>query len=823
MPKKKKQQKPPNEGEKLFVEKVKRTVIEDEMKTSYLDYSMSVIVSRALPDARDGLKPVQRRIIYGMHELGLQPGKGYRKAARVVGDVMGKYHPHGDLSIYDTLVRMAQDFSLRYPLVDGQGNFGSVDGDAAAAMRYTETRMAPITTAMLADIEKETVDFGRNFDDTLDEPLTMPALLPNLLVNGGDGIAVGMATKIPPHNLSEVAAAICKLVDNPDMPDDKVAKLVKGPDFPTRGIIVGREGIDSAYKTGKGRLTVRARVDYEELKNGRTAIIVQEIPYQVNKTKLINDIVEMVKSKKTEGIADLRDESDREGMRLVIELRRAAQPPLVLNQLYKHTQMQTTYGVIMIALVDGVPRTLTLKQALQCYIDHRFDVVERRTKFDLKAAEEKAHILEGLKIALDNLDEVIEVIRKSKDVPTARDRLMKSFKLTEVQAQAILDMRLARLTGLERQKVIDELKATKQLIKELRAILADKKRIYGIIKYEITKLAEEFGDVRRTEIAPGEEEELSLEDLIEEKDVAITLTHEGYIKRTPLSVYRTQGRGTRGVAGADAGKGEDFVERLFVANTHHYLLFFTDAGKCYWLKVYNIPEGARTARGRSVSNLLEMSGDERINAVIPIGDLAAKETLVMATARGIIKKTALEAFSRPKRGGIIALNLDEGDRLVEVEMDRPKGEIMLFTAGGQALRFKSSAVRAMGRTARGVIGIKFKDKNDRVVAMAVPEKGQDILVITERGSGKRTPLKEYSIKGRGGMGILTFKFGKKRNLIVGAAAVSGDEDIVLITTEGVLNRVAVSAISTMGRGTQGVRVMKLPEAVKVAAIAFTRE
>jgi DNA gyrase subunit A len=822
MPKKKKQ-KTANEGEKLFVEKVKRTVIEDEMKTSYLDYSMSVIVSRALPDAHDGLKPVQRRIIYGMHELGLQPGKGYRKSARVVGDVMGKYHPHGDLAIYDTLVRMAQDFSLRYPLVDGQGNFGSVDGDAAAAMRYTETRMAPITASMLADIEKETVDFGRNFDDTLDEPLLMPALLPNLLVNGGDGIAVGMATKIPPHNLNEIAAAICKLVDKPDMPDDKVAKLVAGPDFPTGGIIVGREGIDSAYTTGKGRLTVRARVDFEELKNGRTAIIVNEIPYQVNKTKLINDIVEMVKSKKTEGIADLRDESDREGMRLVIELRRSAQPTLVLNQLHKHTQMQNTYGVIMIALVDGVPRTLTLKQALQCYINHRFEVVERRTKFDLKAAEEKAHILEGLKIALDNLDEVIEVIRKSKDVPTARDRLMKNFKLTEVQAQAILDMRLARLTGLERQKVIDELKATKKLIKELKAILADKKRIYGIIKEELTKLAEEFGDVRRTEIVPGEEDEISLEDLIEEKEVAITLTHEGYIKRTPLSVYRTQGRGTKGVAGASAGKGEDFVERLFVANTHHYLLFFTDAGKCYWLKVYNIPEGARTARGRSVANLLEIGREERITAVIPIADLGTKETLVMATARGIVKKTALEAFSRPKRGGIIALHLDKDDRLVDVELDWPKGEIMLFTASGQALRFKSSKVRTMGRTARGVIGVKFKTKDDRVVAMAVPEKGQDILVITEGGSGKRTPLKEYSIKGRGGMGIITLKSGKKRNLIVGAAAVSGDEDIVLITTEGVLNRVAVSSISTMGRATQGVRVMKLPKDVNIAAIAFTRE
>jgi DNA gyrase subunit A len=822
MPKKKKP-KTENEGEKLFVENIKRTVIEDEMKTSYLDYSMSVIVGRALPVARDGLKPVQRRIIYGMHELGLQPGKGHRKSARVVGDVMGKYHPHGDLAIYDTLVRMAQDFSLRYPLVDGQGNFGSVDGDAAAAMRYTETRMAPITMAMLADIEKETVDFGRNFDDTLDEPLLMPALLPNLLVNGADGIAVGMATKIPPHNLNEIAAAICELVDKPDISDEKVAKSVHGPDFPTGGIIVGREGIDSAYKTGHGRLTVRARVDFEELKNGRAAIIVHEIPYQVNKTKLINDIVEMVKSKKTEGIADLRDESDREGMRLVVELRRSAQPTLVLNQLYKHTQMQTTYGVIMIALVDGVPKMLTLKQALQCYIDHRFEVVERRTKFDLKAAEEKAHILEGLKIALDNLDEVIEIIRKSKDVPTARNRLMKNFKLTEVQAQAILDMRLARLTGLERQKVINELKATKKLIKELKAILADKKRIYGIIKDEITKLAEEFGDVRRTEIVPGEEDEISLEDLIEEKEVAITLTHEGYIKRTPLSVYRTQSRGTKGVAGASAGKGEDFVEHLFVANTHHYLLFFTDAGKCYWLKVYNIPEGTRTARGRSVTNLLEIARGERITAVIPIADLGTKETLVMATARGIVKKTALEAFSRPKRGGIIALHLDKDDRLVDVELDRPKGEIMLFTAGGQALRFKSSKVRTMGRTARGVIGIKFKTKNDCVVAMAVPEKGQDILVITEGGSGKRTPLKEYSIKGRGGMGIITLKSGKKTNLIVGAAAVSGDEDIVLITTEGVLNRVAVSGISTMGRATQGVRVMKLPKNVKVAAIAFTRE
>jgi DNA gyrase subunit A len=823
MPKKKKA-KTENDNENLFREKVKRTVIEDEMKTSYLDYSMSVIVGRALPDARDGLKPVHRKIIYGMHELGLQPGKGYRKSARVVGDVMGKYHPHGDLAIYDTLVRMAQDFSLRYPLVDGQGNFGSVDGDAAAAMRYTEARMAPITAAMLADIEKATVDFTRNFDDTLDEPTVMPALLPNLLVNGGDGIAVGMATKIPPHNLNEIAAAICELVNKPDMPDEKVAKLVQGPDFPTGGIIVGREGIDSAYKTGQGRLTVRARVDFEELKNGRTAIIVNEIPYQVNKTKLINDIVSMVKVKKTEGIADLRDESDRDGMRLVIELRRSAQPTLVLNQLYKHTQMQTTYGVIMIALVDGVPRTLTLKQALQYYIDHRFEVVERRTKYDLKAADEKAHILEGLKIALDNLDEVIEIIRKSKDVPIARERLMERFGLTEVQAQAILDMRLARLTNLERRKVLDDLKATKKLIKDLKAILADKQRIYGIINDEITMLAEEFGDIRRTEIVPGEEEEISLEDLIEEKEVAITLTHEGYIKRTPLSVYRTQGRGTKGVAGASAGKGEDFVEHLFVTNTHHYLLFFTDAGKCYWLKVYNIPEGARTARGRSVTNLLEIGRDERITAVIPIQDLGADETLVMATAGGIVKKVTLEAFSRPKRGGIIALQLDEDDRLVDVELDRPKGEIMLFTAGGQALRFKSSAVRTMGRTARGVIGIKFKSKDDKVVAMALPEKKQDVLVITEGGYGKRTPLKEYPIKGRGGMGVITLRTPKKKpDRVVGSAAISGEEDVVLITTEGVLNRVAVSSISIIGRGTRGVRVMKLPKGVTVAAIAFTRE
>jgi DNA gyrase subunit A len=823
MPKKKKAE-TENENEAVSREKVKRTIIEDEMKTSYLDYSMSVIVGRALPDARDGLKPVQRRIIYGMHELGLQPGKGYRKSARVVGDVMGKYHPHGDLAIYDTLVRMAQDFSLRYPLVDGQGNFGSVDGDAAAAMRYTETRMAPITMAMLADIEKATVDFGRNFDDTLDEPLLMPALLPNLLVNGADGIAVGMATKIPPHNLNEIAAAICELVDNPDIPDDRVAKLVKGPDFPTGGIIVGREGIDSAYKTGHGRLIVRARVDFEELKNGRTAIIVHEIPYQVNKTKLINDIVEMVKSKKTEGIADLRDESDRDGMRLVVELRRAAEPTLVLNQLYKHTQMQTTYGVIMIALVDGVPRTLTLKQAFKCYIDHRFEVVERRTKFDLEAAEEKAHILDGLKIALDNLDEVIEIIRKSKDVPTAREKLMENFGLTEVQAQAILDMRLARLTNLERRKIIDDLKATKNLIKELKAILADKKRIYGILKDEITKLAEEFGDVRRTEIIPGGEEEITLEDLIAEKEVAITITHEGYIKRTALSAYRTQSRGTKGVTGASAGKGEDFVEHLFVANTHHYLLFFTDAGKCYWLKVYNIPEGARTARGRSVTNLIEIGRDERITAVIPIADLSSGDTLVMATAKGIIKKVALEAFSRPKRGGIIALGLDDGDKLVDVGLDRLKGEIMLFTAGGQALRFKSSAVRIMGRSARGVIGIKFKSKDDRVVAMAIPDKGQDILVVTEGGYGKRTPLKEYPIKGRGGMGVVTLRTPKKKpDKVVGSRAVSGEEDVVLITTEGVLNRVAVSSISIIGRGTRGVRVMKLPKDVTVAAIAFTRE
>ncbi len=802
--------------------KMKKVAIADEMRSSYLDYSMSVIVGRALPDVRDGLKPVHRRLIYGMRELGAGAGKPFRKSARIVGDVLGKYHPHGDTAVYDTLVRLAQDFAMRYPLVDGQGNYGSVDGDAAAAMRYTEARLAPVAEAALADIDKDTVDFAPNFDGTLQEPLVLPALLPNLVVNGADGIAVGMATKIPPHNLAEVARVIAALIDKPKMTPAKVAAMLPGPDFPTGGVIVGRAGIDDAYRTGRGRVVVRARAAVEEARGDRERIVISEIPYQVNKSRLLEQIAGLVKEKKVDGISDLRDESDREGMRVVLELRRGANAHVILNQLYKHTQCQITYGVIAIALVDGQPRTLTLKDLLTCYIEHRREVVMRRTEFDLQAAQKRAHILAGFKKALDHLDEVIALIRKSKDVDKARAGLMTKFKFSEVQAQAILDMRLARLTALERKKVLDELAATKKLIAELKAILADEKKVYAVVKDEITELAEKYGDPRRTEIVAAEGEDFSLEDLIAAEDMAVTLTHEGYIKRTPLAAYKRQHRGTRGVLGHAAGKGEDFVEHIFVASTHAYLLFFTNRGKCYWLKVYNVPEIGRSGRGRGVRNLLELAPKEQISAVVAVKDLDAGGNLLFATSGGQIKKTPLEAYSRPKRGGIIALKLAAGDDLVGAQLERPRGDVVLVSAKGKAVRFPSKEARAQGRAAAGVRGMKLA-KGDAVVAMLVPAAREDVLVVSEKGLGKRTPLKEYRKMHRGGSGVITLKAGAKTGLVVGANAVAGDEDLVLITEKGVVNRVGVSDISEQGRATQGVRVMKVEKGDRVAAAAVVRE
>jgi DNA gyrase subunit A len=806
----------------LMFEKTKKVAIAEEMRSSYLDYSMSVIVGRALPDVRDGLKPVHRRLIYGMRELGVGAGKAHRKCARIVGDVMGKYHPHGDAAIYDTLVRLAQDFAMRYPMVDGQGNFGSIDGDTAAAMRYTEARLTALAESMLADIEKQTVDYAPNFDETLQEPTVLPALLPNLLLNGADGIAVGMATKIPPHNLAEVTRVVTALIDKPNMKVEQVAALLPGPDFPTGGIIVGRSGVDEAYRTGRGRITVRARAALEEARGDRERIIISEIPYQVNKTRLLEQIANLVKAKKIDGLSDLRDESDREGMRIVLELRRGVNPQIILNQLYKHTQCQITYGVIAIGLVDGQPVTLNLKDLVICYIEHRREVVMRRTEFDLQAAQKRAHILAGFKIALDNLDAVISLIRKSKDVDRARAGLMKKFKLSELQAQAILDLRLARLTALERQKVLDELAATKKLIKELKAILADEKKVYGLVKKEITELAEKYGDPRRTEIVAAEGEDFSIEDLIAAEDMAVTLTHEGYIKRTPLASYKRQGRGTRGVLGHAAGKGEDFVEHLFVASTHAYLLFFTDRGKCYWLKVYNVPEIGRSGRGRGVRNLLELAPKEQISAVVGVDDLEAGGNLVFATSKGQIKKTPLEAYSRPKRGGIIALKLAGGDDLVGAQLERPRGDVVLVSARGKAIRFPAKEVRAQGRAAAGVRGMRLAQK-DAVVGMLLPAAKEDVLVVSEKGLGKRTPLKAYRKMHRGGGGVITLKTGGKTGLVVGAKAVEGEEDLVLITEKGVMNRLAVADISRQGRATQGVKVMKVESKDRVAAMAVVAE
>jgi DNA gyrase subunit A len=806
----------------LMFEKTKKVAIADEMRSSYLDYSMSVIVGRALPDVRDGLKPVHRRLIYGIRELGAGAGKPFRKSARIVGDVLGKYHPHGDTAVYDTLVRLAQDFAMRYPLVDGQGNFGSVDGDAAAAMRYTEARLTAVAEAMLADIDKDTVDFAPNFDETLKEPLALPALLPNLIVNGADGIAVGMATKIPPHNLAEISRVICALIDKPELKPEKVAAMLPGPDFPTGGVIVGRAGIDDAYRTGRGRIVVRARATIEDMRGDRERIVIHEIPYQVNKSRLLEQIATLVKEKKVDGISDIRDESDREGMRVVLELRRGANPHILLNQLYKHTQCQITFGVIAIALVDGQPRTLNLKDMLTCYIEHRREVVMRRTAFDLEAAQKRAHILAGFKIALDNLDAVIDLIRKSKDVDKARAGLMKKFKLTEIQAQAILDLRLARLTALERQKVLDELAAVKKLIKELKALLADEKKIYGVVKDELTELAQKFGDPRRTEIVAAEGEDFSMEDLIAAEDMAVTLTHDGYIKRTPLAAYKRQGRGTRGVLGHAAGKGEDVIEHLFIASTHAYLLFFTDRGKCYWLKVYNVPEIGRSGRGRGVRNLLELAPKEQISAIVAVDDLGAGGNLVFATRKGQVKKTPLEAYSRPKRGGIIALKLAEGDDLVGAQLERPRGDVVVVSAKGKAVRFPAKEVRAQGRAAAGVRGMKL-GRGDAVVAMLSPAAGEDVLVVSEKGLGKRTPLKEYRKMHRGGGGVITLKTGVRTGLVVGAKAVTGDEDLVLITEKGVVNRVGVGDISKQGRATQGVKVMKVEAGDRVAAMAVVAE
>ena len=791
--------------------------LKDEMKRSYMLYSMSVIVGRALPDVRDGLKPIHRRILYAMNEIGLTSDKPHRKSATIVGEVMGKYHPHGDAAIYDALVRMAQDFSQRYPLIDGHGNFGSVDGDPPAAMRYTEARMARISQKLLADIDKDTVDFQPNFDESLKEPVVLPCRFPNLLVNGSSGIAVGMATNIPPHNLREVIDGVIMLIDNPDAKVEDLMTVIKGPDFPTAGIIVGKEGIRSAYTTGRGSIRIRAAAQIESLSGGRNRIIVSEIPYQVNKSRLIEHIAELVRDKKIDGITDLRDESDREGIRIVIDVRRDANPNVILNQLYRHTQMQTTFGVIMLVIVNGEPKLLDLKSVISHYIEYQKEIVVRRTRFDLNKAEERAHILEGLKIALDNLDAVINLIRSSRTPDIAREGLMKSFNLTEKQAQAILDMRLQRLTGLERRKIEDELKDIMNLIKELKGILADEQKVLQIIKEELLEIKETFGDDRRTRITAGSSD-FDVEDLIAEEDIAVTLTHQGYIKRMPLNTYKSQRRGGRGITATNP-KEEDFVGHLFIATTLNYILFFTDKGRVYSLKAYEIPEASRQARGTAIVNLIPLMPDETIRAVIPIRTFAPDKYLLMATRRGIVKKTALEEFDTKRKTGLLAIRLDPDDDLVSVKRTTGNQEIIIVTAQGLALRFSEEDVRPMGRSARGVIGIRLGD-GDTVIGMDVVREDRDLLVVTENGYGKRTPLNQYrTYASRGGRGVKAITLTDKTGLAVAIKVLEGDDELMCISAEGVVIRMDAADISQQGRGAQGVRVMRLDPEDKVVSIA----
>ncbi|MGK9369906.1 DNA gyrase subunit A [Melioribacter sp. Ez-97] len=797
-------------------EKIVPVSLEEEMKSSYIDYAMSVIVARALPDVRDGLKPVHRRVLFGMHELGLTYNKPYKKSARIVGEVLGKYHPHGDSAVYDTMVRMVQDFSLRYPLVDGQGNFGSIDGDSPAAMRYTEARLARISEEMLRDLDKNTVDFVPNFDDTLQEPSVLPAYLPNLLVNGASGIAVGMATNIPPHNLSEVIDGLVALIDNPKITPEDIMKHIKAPDFPTGGIIYGYEGVREAYLTGRGKIVIRAKANIETLKNDRENIVITELPYQVNKASLIEKIADLVRNQKIEGISNIRDESDRDGMRIVIEMKRDGQPAVTLNQLFKHTQMQVTFGVIMLALVNGVPKVLTLKQTMEHFLDHRMDVLIRRTKFELDAAERRAHILEGYIIALDNIDEVIETIKKSRDVETAKRNLMRKFKLSEIQAKAILDMRLQRLTGLERKKIEDEYKETIKLIEKLKGILASEKKRKQIIKEELLALKERYGDDRRTEII-YDYKDFSLEDIIAEEDVVVTISHRGFIKRFPVSGYRRQSRGGKGVTGAGT-KDEDFIEHMFVASTHHYIMFFTDRGKCYWLKVHEIPEGGRTAKGRSILNLIEKSKEEKIAAFVAVKEFSDDKYVVMVTEKGTVKKTVLSAYSNIRRGGINAINLVEGDNLVEAKLSDGNNDIIIGTRNGMAIRFNEKDVRDMGRTATGVRGINLA-KDDKVIGMIVVRNASTLLVVTNKGYGKRSELDDYRLTRRGGKGIITIKTSEKNGKMIAMKEVNDSDELVIITTKGMVIRQSVKDIRVMGRNTQGVRLIKLNEGDEIADIA----
>ncbi len=794
--------------------------IEKEMKKSYIDYAMSVIVGRALPDVRDGLKPVHRRILYAMMELGLTPDKPHRKSARIVGDVLGKYHPHGDTAVYDAMVRLAQDFSIRYLLVDGHGNFGSVDGDSAAAMRYTEARLSKIAMEMLKDINKETIDYRPNFDESLEEPTIMPSKFPNLLVNGSSGIAVGMATNIPPHNLGEVIDGTVALIDDSETDVYEIMEYVQGPDFPTAGIIMGTEGIKLAYKTGRGRIKVRARASIEEMSKGRQHIIVTEIPYQVNKARLIEKIADLVRDKKIEGISDLRDESDRNGMRIVIELRRDANANVILNQLYKHTQMEDTFGIIMLAIVNGEPKVLNLKEVLVHYLDHQKEIIRRRTQFDLNKAEERAHILEGLKIALDNLDEVIKLIRGSENAQIAKNGLIERFSLSDKQAQAILDMRLQRLTGLEREKIEDEYEELIKLINSLREILANERLVLEIIKEELLEIKAKYGDDRRSEITM-DIGEINIEDMIKEEDVAITLTHFGYIKRLPADTYKSQKRGGKGIAGLTT-REEDFVENLIISSSHDYLLIFTNLGRVYKLNVYEIPEARRQARGTAIVNLIPLESNETIAATIPVGRKWNEKYLVLATKKGIIKKTELNQFENTRKSGLIAISIRENDELIKVKLTDENGEIMLVTSKGMSIRFKESDVRSTGRAAMGVKGINLSP-DDYVVSMEIIEENMDLLVVSENGFGKRTKLGEYRLQTRGGKGVKTYNVTKKTGPLVGAKIVTEDDEILLINNDGTVIRLKVSNISRLGRNTRGVTLMRTKEGQSIVTIALMSE
>src|ERR671913_1082570 len=804
--------------------------IEDEMKRSYMDYAMSVIIGRALPDARDGLKPAHRRVLYGMRTMGLASNRAYRKCAKIVGEVMGNFHPHGDASIYDTLVRLSQDFNMRYPLVDGQGNFGSVDGDPPAAMRYTEARLQAFAEELMSDLDKETVDFVPNYDETTEEPTVLPAPIPNLLVNGSAGIAVGMATNVPPHNLREVIDGVIWSIETEQERGTKLDKneklhglmeFIKGPDFPTGGYVVGRSGIGSAYRTGRGAILMRAKATVEQAKKGdRQSIVITEIPYQVNKARLIEKIADLVGEKTIEGISDLRDESDREGMRIVIELKRGEVPEVILNNLYKHTQLQQSFGVIMLAIVSGRPKVLNLAELVESFIDFRREVVIRRTQFDLRKAEARFHILEGLKIALDNLDAVIKLIRGSKTVPEARDGLITQFSLSQLQAQAILDMQLQRLTGLERQKILDEMAELLKTIEQLRAILGSERLLMQVIVGELKDVRRKYGDDRRTEIIAGDAAEISIEDLIAEEDMAITVSNTGYIKRTPITSYRNQRRGGKGRIGMRT-REEDFVSHLFVASTHAYIMIFSDRGRAYWLKVHEIPDVGPGGKGKAIANLVSMEDGERIAAMLTVKEFEADRFIVMGTQRGVIKKTELVAFSNPRVGGIIAMGVEEGDSVIDAQISDGKGEVFIGTRDGMSIRFAETDVRPMGRSAYGVRGISLRE-DDQVVAMEVLRPGGTMLTVTERGYGKRTELDEYRVQSRGGIGIINIQTSDRNGKVVGITHVTDDDELMLITQQGKILRMASKDIRTIGRATQGVRLIDIEgddRAVSIARLA----